>query len=195
LLSVEKREAKLAESMRAFSEWSRRWDPIITGLLLPESSTPETVGEALVLLEKVFDHLKDADRLQHRIKRIGDNIDLFETRANKIIAAVDASLDSLPLVEAVTELHVRLAEVGRAQTERETLEAQNLKDQASISNWATKANLAGVALQRLRELASCSDDSELDGMIAAAEQKEQKSAEYDRIAVGLIERNAVPISS
>ena len=62
LLSVEKREAKQVESMRAFSEWSRRWDPIIAGLLLPEASTPETVGEALVLLEKVFDHLKDADR-------------------------------------------------------------------------------------------------------------------------------------
>jgi uncharacterized protein YhaN len=191
-LSVEKREAKLVESMRAFSDWSRRWDPIITGLLLPEGSTPETVGEALVLLEKVFDQLKDADRLQHRIKRIGDNIDLFETRANKIIAAVDASLDSLSIVEAVTELHVRLAEVGRAQTERETLEAQNIKDQASISNWASKANLAGVALQRLRELASCSDDSELDGTITAAEQREQKRTEYDRIAVGLIERNAVP---
>lgn len=95
-------------------------------------------------------------------------------------------------MEAVTQLHTRLAEVGRAQTERETLGAQNAQDEATISDWATKADLASVAMQRLRELAGCSEDSQLDERIAAAEQRDQKKSEYDRIAVGLIERNAVP---
>jgi hypothetical protein len=38
---------------------------------MPDASTPEQVGQALDVLERVFLHLKDAHSLQYRVKRIG----------------------------------------------------------------------------------------------------------------------------
>ena len=62
----------------------------MSALLLPEPSTPDQVGAALAILEKVFDHLKDAERLQYRLKRIGDNIEQFEKRVSQLVAAIDS---------------------------------------------------------------------------------------------------------
>jgi uncharacterized protein YhaN len=83
-------------------------------------------------------------------------------------------------------------EAGRADTEREALEAENTKDEAVISICNGKAQMAGTALKKLKELTNCDGDQELEAIITAAEQKAEKREEYDRIAVGLIERNAAP---
>jgi len=107
-LAIEKRQAKLAACETQLAEWSQKWIPHVQGLLLPESSAPENVARALAVLEKVFEHLKDAERLEYRLKRIGENIEQFEQRASKLVNAIDASLDSLPASAAITQLHTRL---------------------------------------------------------------------------------------
>ena len=55
-----------------------------------------------------------------------------------------------------------------------------------------RAHTASRSLERLKETAECSDERELDGTIAAAEQKLEKQEEYERLARSLRERNAVP---
>jgi uncharacterized protein YhaN len=190
-LSLEKRQAKLDECKTKLSDWLQTWSPLVSGLLLPETSTPDHVGDALAVLEKVFEHLKDADRLQYRLTRIGDNIALFENRVDHLVAAIDPSLGSLSAAAAVTQLHLRLVETGKAETQREELEAQNRKDEAGISACNSKAQVAGDTLKKLKELAKCDDDQQLEAVITAAEKKTEKQEEYDRIAVGLIERNAL----
>ncbi len=192
LLSLEKRQAKLDDCKHRLSEWSRKWSPLVSELRLPEISTPEQVGEAIAVLEKVFGHLKDAEGLQYRVKRIGDDIELFEKRVSQLIAATDPSLGSLSPGVAVTQLHLRLVETGRSEREREALEAENKNDEAVISICSSKVELAGTALKKLKELANCDDDQQLEAIITAAEQKTEKREEYNRIAVGLIERNAAP---
>src|SRR5208282_1406062 len=47
-------------------------------------------------------------------------------------------------------------------------------------------------LSRLRQLANCEDDRQLEAAITSAEARSDKQEEYDRIALGLIQRNAVP---
>jgi uncharacterized protein YhaN len=44
----------------------------------------------------------------------------------------------------------------------------------------------------LRQLANCEDDRQLEAAITSAEARSDKQEEYDRIALGLIQRNAVP---
>lgn len=132
LLSLEKRQVKLDDCNNRLSEWRRRWSPVASGLLLPDASTPDQAVEAIAVLEKVFDHLKDADRLQYRVKRIGDDIELFEKQASQVIAATDPSLGSTSPELAVAQLHLRLVETGKAEAEREALEGQNAKDEAVI---------------------------------------------------------------
>jgi uncharacterized protein YhaN len=191
LLAVEKRQAKLAACETQLSAWSERWTPLASALLLPEKSTPDDVGTALAILEKVFDHLKDAERLQYRLKRIGDNIEQFEKRASYIVAAIDPSLDAVSPGVAVTQLHLRLVEVGKAETQREELEAENRKDEAVISTCLGKSQMAADTLNKLKEIAKCEDDHQLETTITAAERRAEKRDEYDRIAVGLIERNSL----
>jgi uncharacterized protein YhaN len=163
----------------------------VSALLLPESSTPDQVGAALAILEKVFEHLKDADRLQYRLKRIGDNIEQFEKRALELVAAIDPSLGSVAAGVAVTQLHLRLVEAGKGETQREELEGENSKDAAEMSSCVSKAQRAESALNKLKELAKCDDDHQLEATITAAEKRAEKRDEYDRIAVGLIERNSL----
>ena len=81
---------------------------------------------------------------------------------------------------------------GKAETERETLEEQNARDEQVIAGHASKAQRAEATLRKLMELAHCSAGEELEASIAGAEQKVDKLEEYERITSGLIERNAVP---
>jgi predicted nucleic acid-binding Zn-ribbon protein len=60
-----------------------------------------------------------------------------------------------------------------------------------ISTYHSKAQVAADTLKQLRGLAKCDDDQQLETTITAAEKKTEKQEEYDRIAVGLIERNAL----
>ena len=164
----------------------------MAGLLLPGGRTPEQVAEALSVLERVFGHLKDAENLQHRVNRIGENIDLFERRVVLLVAATDPSLTSRSPDVAVTELHSRLVETGKAETERETLEAQNAKDEEVIAGHRSKVQRAEASLQTLMDLGGCNSAQDLEATITASEQKAEKREEYERIAQGLVERNAAP---
>jgi len=192
LLGIEKRQANLDGCEAQISAWSQKWNPLVSALLLPERSTPDEIGSALAVLEKVFDHLKDAERLQYRLKRIGDNIEQFEKRASQIVAAIDPDLSAVSAGVAIAQLHLRLVEARKAETQREELEAENRKDEAVISTCLAKSEMAVRALNKLKEIAKCDDDHQLETTITAAEKKTEKRDEYDRISVGLIERNSLP---
>lgn len=86
------------------------------------------------MVERVFVHLKDAHSLQHRIKRIGDNVTDFESKASQLIATLDPSLAILSPQAAFAQLHSRCVETGKAEIERNTLEAQNSTDEATIGH-------------------------------------------------------------
>jgi uncharacterized protein YhaN len=60
-----------------------------------------------------------------------------------------------------------------------------------MSSCVSKAQRAESALNKLKELAKCDDDHQLEATITAAEKRAEKRDEYDRIAVGLIERNSL----
>jgi uncharacterized protein YhaN len=190
-LLIQKRQATLDEYKERLTGWSQRWSPLVSALLLPQGSTPDQVGEALAVVERVFEHLRDAEHLQYRLKRIGDNIELFEKRVSQLVAATDSSLAHLSSGVAITQLHMRLVETGKAETQREELQAQNGKDEAAISSCREKAKTAAETVKKLRDLAKCDEDQELETMITGAENRREKREEYDRIAIGLIERNAV----
>jgi uncharacterized protein YhaN len=191
LLAIEKRQSKLGTCETQLSDWSQRWAPIVRALLLPEPSTPDQVGGALAVLEKVFDHLKDAERLQYRLKRIGDNIEQFEKGVSQLVATIDPTFGSVSPGVAVAQLHLRLVEAGKAETQREELEGQNAKDELARSSCVSKAQMAADILNKLKELAKSGDDQQLEATITAAEKRAEKRDEYDRIAVGLIERNSL----
>ncbi|MEO5925087.1 MAG: AAA family ATPase [Bryobacteraceae bacterium] len=191
-LSPEKRQTKQDECKARLDGWAQKWSAVVSELLLPEGRTPEQVGEAIAVLEKVFGHLKDAENLQHRVNRIGENIDLFEKRVAVLIAATDPSLASSAPDVAVTELQSRLVKTGKAETERKALEEQNARDGDIIAGHATKAQRAEANLRRLMGFAHCNSAEELEATITASEQKAEKRDEYERIAQGLIERNAAP---
>jgi uncharacterized protein YhaN len=189
-LSVEKRRATLEDCTRRLSSWSQKWAPHLRALCLPENSTPDQVAKSLAVLEKVLDALKEADRLEYRIKRIGDNIEFFEKKVAQVVAVLDPSCASLSPDAAVKRLHSQLVELGNAETERKTLQEQNEKDRKVLGASREKAGRASGTLEELKALAHCTDEQELETAIAASAQKADKQEEYRRISVGLIERNA-----
>ncbi|MGD1097287.1 MAG: AAA family ATPase, partial [Bryobacteraceae bacterium] len=191
-LSAEKRQTKRDECMSRLDGWAQRWTAVVSELLLPVGRTPEQVGDAIAVLEKVFGHLKDAENLQHRVNRIGENIDLFEKRVAVLVAAIDLSLATSSPDVAVTEMHSRLVRTGKAETERKTLEEQNARDEDVIAGHAIKVQRSEATLKRLMDLARCNSTQELEVTITYSEQKAEKRDEYERIAQGLIERNAAP---
>jgi uncharacterized protein YhaN len=191
LLALEKQRAKLQECRSKLLDWSGKWAPFVNALLLQEGSTPAQVAQALAVLENAFGHLKEAERLQHRVKRIGDNIEEFERNTSRLVGIIDPALACLAPQAAAAELHVRYVETGKAETERNTLEAQNAADELLIASCRGKAQAAAATLEKLRQLAQSEDDQQLEIIISKAEQKADKQEEYDRIATGLIERNAL----
>ena len=191
LLSVEKPQAKLQECKKKLFEWSGKWSQFVKALLLPEGSTPAQIGEALAVLENVFGHLKEAERLQHRVKRIGDNVEEFESKASRLVTAIAPSLAALAPQGAAAELHARYVQAGKAETERDTLETQNATDDLAIVSCRGRVQAAAATLDNLRQLARCEDDQQLEIVISHAESKADTQEGYDRIAKGLIERNAV----
>jgi uncharacterized protein YhaN len=94
-LSLDKWQDKLRDCRARLLEWSGKWSPFVTALLLPEASTPEEVTRALDLLEKVYVNLQIANEKQYRVGRIGENIELFEKRVSQVVSAIDPSLSAL----------------------------------------------------------------------------------------------------
>lgn len=191
LTDLDKRKARVAECKRKVSEWAQKWSPLMVGLLLPPDTIPEQASAALDVLEKVFLQLEKGNDLQHRIDRIGENIAQFETDAAKL-AAIDSSLSSLKPQEIAASLQERLVETGKAETRRIELENQNANDETTVASCRAKVRAATATLQRLMELARCEDDQQLEAAIAAAEEKATRQEDYNRIAAGLVERNAIP---
>jgi uncharacterized protein YhaN len=191
-LLLDSRQAKVNECKTKLAQWAQKWTPFIRALLLPELATTEHVKEALIVLEKVFTHLHDAEAFSYRIKRIGDNIEAFEKKASELIANIDPSLASLPPDQAGAELHSRYVETGNAETARKTLEAENAADELTLATCRSHAHGAQTVLTKLQEIAGCDDDRQLEVAITTAEQRAAKREDYERIANGLIERNAVP---
>lgn len=191
LIDLDKHKAGVAEYKGKLSEWAQQWSPLMLGLLLPPLTTPEQASAALGVLEKVFLQLEKGSDLQHRIDRIGENIAQFEANAAKLAGDIDPSLTSLPPQQIAASLQERLIEAGKAETRRSELEDQNTKDEASVASCRTKAQAANATLQRLKELARCQDDQQLEAAIAGAEEKTKRQDDYNRIAAGLVERNAI----
>lgn len=190
-LSVEKRREKLNECKERLSRWSEKWSPHVAALLLPETSAPDQVARALAVLEQVFHQLDEANGLQYRVKRIGDNIEAFDSRVAKVVAALDPSCAAISPDTAVKQLHSCLLELRDAETERRALQEQNDRDKAMLAACRRNAQEASTALAHLKILAGCKDEHQLDGAITASEEKAAKKLEYKRIAAGLIERNAI----
>jgi uncharacterized protein YhaN len=191
-LKVEKCQSKLEQAERNLLAWSIRWTPLVRALLLPETSTPKEVGIALDVLEKVFGHKRDADALEYRIKRIGDNIADFESKARELVEALAPSMATLQPNAAVAQLHARYVESGKAETERDTMDRENAADELTIADGRARAEAASTTLADLRQLANCEDDQQLEATLHASEQKAAKQEEYDRIGRSLVERNANP---
>jgi uncharacterized protein YhaN len=191
LIDVGKRKASVAECTRKLSDWAQKWSPLMAGLLLPEVTTSEQASTTLDVLEEVFLQLEKGNDLQHRIDRIRENIAQFEADAAKLAGAIDDSLIALDPQQVASSLQERLVEAGNAETRRVELENQNASDEATVANCRAKAQIATLRLQSLTELASCQDNQQLEATIAAAEEKAEKREDYDRIAAGLVERNAI----
>jgi uncharacterized protein YhaN len=192
LIDLDKQKAGVAEYKRKLSEWAQKWSPLMTGLLLLPVTTPEQASAALDVLEKVFLQLEKGNDLHHRIDRIGENNAQFEADAAKLAGAIDSSLTLLQPQQIAASLQERLVEAGKAETRSIELENQNASDEATIAGCRAKAQAATATLQRLMELARCQDDQQLEAAIAAAEEKAKRQDDYNRIAAGLVERNAIP---
>lgn len=192
LTDLDKRKARVAECKRRVSEWAQKWSPLMVALLLPPDTIPEQASAALDVLEKVFLQLEKGNDLQHRIDRIGENIGQFEADAAELGAAIDSSLSSLKPQEIAASLQERLVETGKAETRRIELGNQNANDETTVASCRAKVQAATATLQRLMELARCEDDQQLEAAIAAAEEKATRQEDYNRIAAGLVERNAIP---
>jgi uncharacterized protein YhaN len=192
-LSIEKRRAKLEDCNQRLLDWSRKWAPYVSALLLPAGSTTHPVSRALVVLEAVFHQLNKAKELDYRVTTIGDNIEAFEKRVSQVVVSLDESLSLLAPDVAVKQLHSQLVELGNAETERETLEKQNEKDRKTMAVCREKAQKATASLEKLKALAHCKDagEQQLEAAILDAEHKAELQQEQKRISAGLIERNAV----
>ncbi len=192
LLQLDKRQEVLAECESELSQWSAGWAPFVQGLLLPESATSKQVQVALEVLEKVFEHLRDAEHLRHRVKRIGDNIREFQNKSEQLAQFLDPALANLSPQAAVTQLHLRLVDGGKAETARAAWERENQVDERVLADCRARAQAASSAIMKLKQLANCDDDLQFEAALAAAEQKYAREQDYSRIAQGLIERNAIP---
>lgn len=192
LIALDSRQAKVHECKAKLSLWAQNWTPLVRALMLPELATPDQAREALIVLERVFTHLRDAESFKYRITRIGDNIASFEQKASELFAKIDPSLITLAPDQGVAQLHARYVEMGKAETARETLETQNATDELTLAGCCSNEQTARRSLKKLRELANSEDDQQLERAITAAEEVAAARAEHDRIANGLIERNAAP---
>lgn len=192
LIDLDRRKAGVADCKRKLSEWAQKWSPLMIGLLLPPTTTPEQATATLDVLEKVFLQLEKGNDLQHRIDRIGENIAQFEAEATKLAGAIDSSLISFKPQEIAALLQERLVETAKAETKRIELENQNATDEVTITSCRAKTQAASATLHRLMELAKCQDDQQLETAIAAAEEKAKRQEDYNRIATSLVERNAIP---
>ncbi len=165
---------ELEEAETAGSGWQARWDKALAGLGLMDRVSPVEALDLLEIIANCFDKLEKAKEFQSRIAGIDRDVEKFSSDVRNLLEQAAPDLKSLPLDQAVLQLHTRL---GRARQDRKLLEENNAEaDGLAMAIQDAEKTLQSLDKQMAGLLATARCDKAAD--LAAAISR---STEYQRL--------------
>ncbi len=165
-------EQEDAETAR--SEWQARWDKALAGLGLTDQVSPGEVLDLLEIIGNCFDKLEKAKEFQSRIAGIDRDMEKFSSDVRTLLEQAAPDLKSLPLDQAVLQLHTML---GRARQDSKLLKENNAEaDGLTIAIQDAEKTLQSLDEQMAGLLATARCDKAPDLAEAIS-----RSTEYQRL--------------
>ncbi len=158
----------------AGSDWQTRWAKALAGLGIADRVSPDEALDFIDIIGNCFDKLEKAKEFQSRITGIDRDVDKFSSDVRILLEQAAPGLKSLPLDQAVLQMHTML---GRARQDSKLLEENN----AEADDLTVAIRDAEKILQSLDEqmavllaTAGCNKATDLAGAIS-------RSVEYQRL--------------
>ncbi len=155
-------------------EWQARWDKALAGLGIADGVSPSEALDLLDIIANCLDKLEKAKEFQSRITGIDRDVEKFSSDVRILLEQAAPDLESLPLDQAVLQLHTML---GRARQDSKLLEENNAEAdgltlairEAEKTRQSLDEQMAG-----LLATAGCDKETDLAGAIS-------RSTEYQRL--------------
>jgi uncharacterized protein YhaN len=175
-------ESRLQADEADLRRWQREWANAVEPLGIGREARPSEAVAVMEELKQLFDHLKEAEKLQNRLDAIHRDAEAFTQKVRLLAGAVAEDLLEAPAEEVAAELQRRLATAREAETTRGTLSRQ-------IEDSDRRLRRAVAAIAEVN--AMLGDMCAEAGCPAAADlpQAERRSAERRRLEAELAQAN------
>lgn len=174
LKALAKAGKEQADAETAGMEWQARWDKALVGLGIADGVSPSEALDLLDIIANCLDKLEKAKEFQSRITGIDRDVEKFSSDVRVLLEQAAPDLESLPLDQAVLQLHTML---GRARQDSKLLEENNAEaDSLTLAireAEKTRQSLDGQ-MAGLLATAGCYKETDLAGAIS-------RSTEYQRL--------------
>lgn len=182
---VKDREAdveSLGEEHRLASEaleaWKAQWTEQMQSLGLRSETSPLEVDDFIENVRALFSKQGEAGKLRIRINAIDEDVAVFRSEAEAMVAAIAPELSDLPADDAVVRLNALLSENRSRQTKRQQIEEQIEQATQEIQDSNASIKTMTDRLNALSVEAKCDDHHQL-------EAAERRSADYLRIKAAI----------
>jgi uncharacterized protein YhaN len=171
-------ESRLQADHADLRRWQAEWAAAVEPLGMGSDARPAQAGVVMEELNRLFDHLKEADILQQRLDGIDRDAAAFRDKVQRLSAAVDVDPAGGQAEAVALELQRRLTAAREAQSRRQALLRQ--AEDAETRSKTAQATIAevGAILQALCSEAGCASPADLPAA-------EHRSAERRRLEARL----------
>lgn len=168
-----------------YQNWETRWKSLIQTLAFDISVKPPEMIQITDDLRKLFDKLKEAEKLRLQIKTIDDEAGEYRSKVNELARTVAPDIADMPIEQRVTELNNRLNNTKMEKKEEEEITKQLRKEEEIIRKAQVRIEEIEASLKTMCKEAGCETHDQLPEAEDRSANKRRIQAEKKELEIQL----------
>jgi len=161
---LQRQENAAVGAQHALEEWDNDWKSAVKRLRLPEDSTVAATTAVLQQLDDVFEHLREAQKLESRVVGLERDIGKFDADASALVSELDPGEDTTDRVAVVERLNERAQQAKKDLATVEATRRQIAEESEKVALASAEEAAAKVELEELMTAAGVSDIASLEAV-------------------------------
>jgi uncharacterized protein YhaN len=161
---LQRNEHAAVGAQHELDEWDKSWKNAVEKLQLPEGSTVAAVTAVVQKFDGVFEHVRDARKLESRITGLERDIGKFDSDTGALISELDPDLAATDKVAAVERLNERAQQAKKDLATADATRRQIAEESEKVPLALTDEASAKEELAELMRAARVSDIASLEAV-------------------------------
>ena len=175
------------QAQRDLENWQAQWSEAVHPLGLAGETSPAAVHSVMAKFDELFQKLREAASLEHRIEGINRDAQRFSEDVSALLKQSAPDLLAIPPAQAAAELHSRLSR-AQADAATEVAMSKQLKEKQHIIRASQDTiRLMTESLARLCRQAGCQKHEELEALEERSNQYQGLQKDLDDLEEQVLE--------